>query len=156
MILKDRVVSAFNRRVMPPRMELHTPSTTEELDLLWFNGQNWRNITFEDWRKHPDAFYFFTPEAFAYYLQSIICISLKHFQEWFYPVDILLSILDRSPQVEYWDDFMLSRVGALYPEEYEVLKLWILWLSENSQIYPNIDLGRVFDTVDLLENQARK
>jgi hypothetical protein len=155
MTLHDHIVKAFSNRVMPPRVSTYKPSSSEDNDLLWFNGKNWQEITFEDWRTHPEAFHFFKPDAFAYYLQSIICISLENPQKWFYPADSLLQVLDRSPVVEYWDDFILSRLRVLYPEEYAVLKEWVIWLTDYHQIYASIDFERVFDTLHLLENEAK-
>lgn len=155
MTLHDRVVAAFSGRVMPPRFNPYKPSSSEHVDLLWFNGKNWRDITFEDWRAHPEVFNFFEPETFIYYLQSIVCISLENPQKWFYPADSLLSVLDRSPVVEYWDDFLISRFGALRSAEYAVLKDWVIWLTDNPEIYASVDFGRVFDTLHLLEVEAK-
>ena len=157
MTFHHKIKQAFAERSIPTMLvEIKTPVTPEQNDALWFKGQNWEEITWEDWDIHRDAFYAFTPEAFAYYLPSIICISIEFPQKWFLPVDSLLHILDRSPVVEYWDNFIVTRLIGLKQKEYEMLKEWILLLSENPPAGLDVDFGRVFDTVDLLESETNK
>jgi hypothetical protein len=157
MTLHHQIEKAFAARSIPTKLvEIKTPVTPEQIDALWFRGQDWRVITREDWDSHRDAIYAFTPEAFAYYLPSIICLSIELPQKWFFPVDSLLRILDCSPVVEYWDSFIATRLIGLKKEEYEILKEWILWLSEYPPTGLEVDFGRVFDTVNLLENETNR
>jgi hypothetical protein len=102
------------------------------------------------------SIYAFTPEAFAYYLPSIVCLSIQFPEKWFFPVDSLLRVLDCSPVVEYWDSFIVTRLIGLKQEEYQVLKEWILWFSENPPAGLEVDFGRAFDTIDLLENETNR
>jgi hypothetical protein len=155
--LHKQTEKAFSERSIPTTLvEIKTPVSPEQKDALWFRGQDWKAITWEDWDGHPDAIYTFTPEAFAYYLPSIICLSIQFPDKWFFPVDSLLRVLDRSPVVEYWDSFIVTRLIGLKQEEYQVLKEWILWLSENTPAGLEVDFDRAFDTVDLLENETNR
>lgn len=157
MTLQNQIEKAFGERAIPIKLiEIKNPVTPEQKDALWFRGQDWKAIAWEDWDGHPDAIYTFTPEAFAYYLPSIIYLSIQFPDKWFSPVDSLLRVLDRSPVVEYWDSFIVTRLIGLKQEEYQVLKEWILWLSENNPAGLEVDFGRAFDTIDLLENETNR
>ena len=114
------------------------------------------SVTWDEWEAHRDAFFSFTPEAFAYYLPSILCLSIQFPGQWFAPVDSLLKILDRSPVVEYWDAFVVTRLVGLKTTEYEALKEWLLWLSDQPMLGSEEDLGRALDTIDLLQSETNR
>lgn len=157
MSLHQRIEQAFGERSKPNRLiELRDPVTPEQEDALWFSGRDWSGITWGDWEDHRDALYAFTPEAFAYYLPSILRLSSQFPDRWFWPTDTLLRILDRSPVVEYWDAFIVTRLVGLQTAEYEALKEWLLWLAEHQASGSEDALGRAFDTVDLLQKETNR
>jgi hypothetical protein len=153
--LREKIEKAFVERQKPTRLvESRAPVTSEQQDALWFDNRDWREITWQDWEIHRDAFYAFTPEAFAYYLPSVLVLSSQFPDQWFWPVDALLQVLDRSPVVEYWDDFLTTRLLGLRTPEYEVLTEWLLSLSELGTAASEDSLGRAFDTIDLLQRET--
>lgn len=157
MSLCQQIEQAFGYRSKPNRLvEPKIPVTPEQKDALWFDGRDWREITRKDWGNHRDALYAFTPEAFAYYLPSILCLSSQSPSQWFSPTDTLLQILDRSPVVEYWDAFIVTRLVGLKAMEYEALKSWLMWLAEHQDSNSEDALGRAFDTVDLLQKETTR
>jgi hypothetical protein len=157
MNLQQRIKQAFADRAKPTRLiDAQEPVTPDQKDSLWFSGREWQDVTWDDWESHRDALYAFTPEAFAYYLPSILCLSSQSPEKWFWPADSLLQVLDRSPVVEYWDSFILTRLVGLKTPEYEVLKEWLLVLSEQQGINSEDTLGRAFDTVNLLQNETSR
>ncbi|HET8823509.1 MAG TPA: hypothetical protein VFM77_00145, partial [Terriglobales bacterium] len=70
MTLAEKIEHVFSSRTRPaqvvPDQVLQFDSDVEEA--LWFSGRDWRDLTWQDWQEHSCAFYFFRPEAFAYYL----------------------------------------------------------------------------------------
>jgi hypothetical protein len=157
MILLENIRKAFSDRHKPdslikPKGKL---LTYEQNEALSFDDREWYEITWEDWENNSDAFYAFTPEAFAYYLPSILSLSTKYPNRWFRPADDLIKILDRSPVIEYWDEFLSTRLLGLQSPEYEVLKEWLLFLSEHENCYDSGNtLDRAFDTVNLLQSNT--
>lgn len=153
MTFDDRVTMAFGWRELPSSSINNIPSLSDDLDVFWFEKKDWKSISWENWERYSGALYAFTPEAFLYYLPSIICLSLKHPKKWFFPADVIFNILDCSPTPVYWSEFMVARFGVLKPKEYNILIEWILWSAENSQIaYPSADFGKIFDTVYIMQN----
>jgi len=157
MKLTQKIEQAFSHRQKPNQLIESRESliTPEQMEALWFNERDWHEITWGNWEEHRDAIYAFTPEAFAYYLPSILTLSSQRPHQWFWPADALLIILDRSPVVDYWDTFITTRLLGLRLEEYEALKDWLLALSEYSSVSEDT-LDRAFDTVCLLENRVRR
>jgi hypothetical protein len=134
-------------------------------DGFWFAGRDWRSLTLEDWRHRYCGFVFLSPEAFAYYLPSILVLTLqnpKHYPD--LALQIFLSPLDRSPGVENLDSNLTNRFSSITREEYEAIKEWLLWASEciPHEFYgaavggAGDGFGRAFDTIDLLQKTAEK
>jgi hypothetical protein len=152
-----KIQQAFGDRCIPNQVtDGNMPLTCEQTEAMFFRGRDWRDITWEEWESHCDAFYAFTPEAFQYYLPSIVSLAAKHPGRWFWPADALVHVLDRSPVVEYWDRFLTSRLLGLKPSEYEVLQEWILGLSGTPLIDSDETAGRAFDTLDLLKKETER
>jgi hypothetical protein len=155
MNLDQQIDQAFGHRAKPKVvLTPNYPVASDAEDALWFSGRDWREITWEDWERHRDALYAFTPEAFGYYLPSILSLSSQRPDKWFWPADALLQVLDRSPIVEYWDAFLTTRLLGLQSAEYEALKGWLLSLSGQKDSGSEDALGRAFETVDLLQRET--
>ena len=132
-------------------------------DALSFAGRDWRGITSDDWRRHSCAVNFLSPEAFRYYLPSLLTLTVKDPAN--YPdlaFESLISFLDCTPDPEYWTVGMAIRFSQLTLEELEVMKEWLVFACENlpqsgvgiSAKGPGDRLGRAFDTIALLHNAA--
>ena len=159
---------AFADRNMPAEvveMEGRYQIDSDVEDGLWFAGRDWRSLTLEDWRQRHCGFLFLSPEAFAYYLPSILILTVqnpKHCPD--LAVQSFLSELDRSPGIENLDSHLANRFSSITRVEYEAIKEWLLWASE---CIPHVfygtavggagdGFGRAFDTIDLLQRTAGK
>lgn len=150
----QNIENAFSTRKMPIEVvEIGGDITTEKKDAMWFKNRDWREIEWDEWEKYRDAFFSFTPEAFAYYLPSILTLSLKNPDRLFLPAQALLQVLDRSPVVEYWDEFIVTRLFEFNFEEYNIIAEWIEILSDSCLIASDDTLGRAFDTIAILQNR---
>lgn len=155
MNLSRLIAAAFDHRERPADTTFRTaPQTGDVADAEWFAGREWAQISWEDWTNHVGAFYTFTPTAFTYYLPSILILSADRPREWFSPADALLQILDRSAEVRYWDNFLITRLIGLKADEYLALKSWVLHLSADSAYLDQVD--RAFDTLNLLEQEIER
>jgi hypothetical protein len=70
--------------------------------------------------------------------------------------EALLGILDRSPEVYNWDEFITTRLLGLASEEYEVLKSWILSQSGLPHVQDEDRLTRAYETAELLARETAK
>lgn len=153
MNLISRVEAIFKSYTMPSMtVAIHGISvTTDEDDGLWFTNRKWTEITWEDWEKYYCALFTFAPEAFIYYLPSIISLSLQRPNEWLAPVDSIIAMLDMSPDIASFNDFFYERFVGHRCEVYDLLEDWILVLAENN-IYSIDKLSRSIDVIKLLKS----
>jgi len=161
--LQEKIEAAFAGRAMPEKVidasVFQFDSDVEEAE--WFAGRDWRELRWKDWLEHGAALLFFSREAFAYYLPSLLHLSSQNASEWSYAVDSLIGELDRSPSVEGWNEHFIRRFLGLRREELDALKEWLLCMC-GSHLYrgygyaacgPGERFGRAFATVDLVQNE---
>lgn len=167
MKLADKIERAFAGREMPLNLvdaaNLSHPDTDIK-DALWFSGRDWHDLGWQDWHEHSSAIYFFLPDAFVYYLPSVMALSLQNRVEEMWAANAVISQLDCSPDPEAWTDGLASRFLLLSGAELDVLKEWLLQLCEYapyggyglSASGPGEKFGRAFDTLDLLQREVER
>ena len=168
MTLQQRIEKAFAHRRIPAEvveMEGRFQIDSDVEDALWFKGRDWHVLTVEDWHRRHLGFYFLSPEAFAYYLPSLLILTILNPKD--YPglaVDSFLWQLDRSPGPENLDPPLIDRYSVLNDEEFNAIKEWLLFACESvPQAFggaaasgPGDGFGRVFDTLELLQKEAER
>jgi len=157
MTLRAQIEQAFGHRQRPAKViEEHSPITPEQRDALWFAGRDWHEVDWQEWERHPDAFYAFVPEAFIYYLPSVLVSALDAPGGQLQAAHALLGVLNRSPEVYHWDAFITKRLLGLEPKEYEAIKAWVLAESGQTHMVSEDDLTRAYETVDLLARETAR
>ncbi|MDR2880420.1 MAG: hypothetical protein LBV29_00760 [Azoarcus sp.] len=157
MNLRQQIEVAFAHRQSPVCVvEFAGEPTPEQNDALWFTRKDWHHLNRQDWERHPDAIYAFTPEAFLYYVPSILTVTLESNGQWLQVADSLIGFLNRTPTVEYWDSFFCERFVGLSNPEYEALQAWLLSLSGNGVAWCEDALSRAYETVDLLKRETER
>ena len=170
MTLQEKIEKAFAHRSMPASavdLEGCIQFDSDVEDAMWFTGRDWRSLTTEDWKARYSAVFFLSPEAFQYFLPSLLILTLHNPQN--FPdlaVEAVIQQLDRSTSVAGWNDHFKERFLGWHIEEYEATKEWLVWASENipDMFYgmarngPGDGYGRVFDSIELLrqETELRK
>ena len=133
-------------------------------EALWFAGRDWRELRWKDWLDHGSALLFFSREAFAYYLASLLLLSTQNAADWSYAVDSLIGELDRSPSIEGWNEHFTRRFLGLRRQELDVLKEWLVCMCD-SRLYrgygyaacgPGERFARAFETVDLIQKELER
>ena len=165
MTFREKVTHAFAHRCLPA--EVLAPKSCRQCDsdvqeTLWFTGRDWSSLTWNDWRDRYDAIFFLSAEAFAYNLQSLLCLTAENPADSLLAAEAVISPLDRSPNTDGWDDFFRSRYTALTPPELDCLEEWLLILCESpayrsygaAQDGPGDTLGRAIDTITLLRTHT--
>ncbi|WP_183442760.1 hypothetical protein [Pseudoduganella violacea] len=155
--MREIIERAFGGWVRPNEMiDVPAPLSGDHEDALSFARRDWRDITREDWEKHSGAITAFSPAAFRYFLGSVMCLSAQRPDQWFWPADTVLGMLDRSPLPEYWSEFFSERFMGFSEAEYEALSEWILLLSNYQSEAWNDACDRAFDTIQLLKEESRR
>jgi hypothetical protein len=165
--LADKIERAFSSRPKPAQVRLADEVFQFDFEVeeaLWFSGRDWHEITWQDWQEQSSAIYFFDPEAFAYYLPSVLLLSAQDPNECLQAADSLINQLDQSPDPEGWTQGLVRRFLELNAAELDVLKEWLLQVCEYvpyrgwgiAASGPGDTFGRAFDTVDLLQKEVER
>ena len=153
---ENQIEEAFRHRPTPTLFLVSEQLAAHECDdVMSFWGKPWTRVTGSQLEKHFDAIFWFTPEAFCYYLPGIFTAGIKENKPWLIVNHSLVNMLDRSPDPGSWDDFFVARWSQLTARECEATQAWILWLSScEDDTYPQGSLARAFDTLELLRERA--
>jgi hypothetical protein len=157
-IALDLINQAFAKRAPPSVLTDSMQLTDREYaEVMSIEGLSWQEVTFDQIARCPDAVFWFSPEAFCYYLPGILAAGLREVRWDSNAYDSLIGCLDRSPEPEYWDDFFLPRWPLLSVEEIEAVAAWVRWLAlvEPDEIYRNLH-ERAQDTLTLLKWRAQE
>ena len=166
--LAELIEKAFAGREMPAKLTNSDCSDrldTDIEDTLWFSGRNWREITWNDWKKRDVALSFFTQDALAYWIQSVLLLSLQRPGEYLSAAGYLIrefGSLGWAPSPDHWKDYFRERFVGLRSEEYEAIKEWLLFMStlETYRKYLNWNPGpgdifeRALETVSLAQRET--
>lgn len=167
MILAHEITHVFAHRNIPKlivdRVGLIQVDSDVE-DAIWFTGRDWHTITWEEWQKRNAGFTFFSSEAFAYYLPSVLLLSLENQKHTLLVAQSLIWELDKSPSAEDWDPHFYDRFSVLQVDECEALKKWLLAVCEYESYKgggiaafgAGETFGRAFDTLDLLQKDVER
>jgi len=151
--MHQKIASAFGHRPRPIVVTNVDVCSSLRDDALHFEGKNWESVSANDWMRYGDAFFGFSPEAFVYYLPSILGLSLERSKELFAAADALITALDTSADPDIWPEWFSQRFGLLTADELEVLMDWSAhYLSEHST-GEGSESARVTDTLAMLELQ---
>lgn len=154
MNLLELIRDAFSRRHMPRVLTSSAELSEDEYDeVMHFQGKDWSAITREEVETHYEVIFWFSPEAFCYYLPGIMSAGVRDSDTSLLAYRSLIGMLDRSPDPTNWDDFFLERWPLLSPPECEAVEKWIHWLAskEDINIFANI-VSRALVTVELLKS----
>ena len=167
MELTNEIERTFAARQKPPQVRLGDGILQLDSDVeqaLWFSGRDWHELTWQDWQEHRSAIYFFAPDAFAYYLPSILILSAQNSNKPLAAAEALISELDRSPDTTGWTEGFASRFLELSSKELDTLKGWLLQLCEYGAYKgwgiavsgPGDAFGRAYDTVGLIQKEVER
>ena len=148
------IQQAFSQRERPKVILLPEYVSVDVCeDINSFIGQAWENITGNQMEKHFEVIFWFTPEAFCYYLPGFMSAGIRENNPELIINHSLVNMLDRGPEKELWDDFFVKRWSMLRLKECEAVQEWLLWLSSCGRTsFSDNSLSRAFDTLSLLKS----
>ncbi len=144
---------AFADRTPPSAMTTSEQlSDVEYEEVMSFEGMRWQELTFDQVEKNADAVFWFSPEAFCYYLPGLLAAGLRENRWDTNAYDALFGMLDRSPEPDYWDDFFRPRWLLLSVEEIEAVRSWVRWFERvQPDAFQSNTFERVENTLTLLQ-----
>jgi len=137
MKLAEVIEKAFAGREMPAKVtdsDCTDLLDTDVVDTLWLSGRNWREITWDDWKEHNVALSFFNREALAYWLPSVLVLSLQRPDEYMSSAGYLIRTFGSrcwAPSPVHWKAYFRERFVGLRTEEYEAIKEWLLFIIKH-------------------------
>lgn len=142
----DLIARAFADRTQPVTMTDSLQLSDVEFDeVMSFEGMDWRDVDFDQVEQQADAVFWFSPEAFCYYLPGLLSAGMKESRCDSNAYDALIGMLDRSPEPDYWDDFFAPRWRLLSVAEIDAVGAWVRWLKQR---LPDAFLPGTYDRVD--------
>jgi hypothetical protein len=147
MRLDIQIKEAFTGRTMPSHAINPQLDTSflgpDETDAFWFQGRDWRELTRDDWQRHYCGIFFFTADALAYYLPSIMLHSMGRQSDVFLAADSLVLVLEgRTPVAEKCQHHSCDCL-ALSSEERGAVVRWMRYLRSTSEFKTGVQRERV-------------
>lgn len=149
----DLIRTAFADRQKPKTLTESASLSKHELeDVIFFQGKDWGTLSGDDIQPHHEAIFWFSPEAFCYYLPGLLSAGIKENRPDLLVFDSIINMLDRSADPYLWDEFFMHRWPLLNKEECSALKAWVFWLEQSNDYFQFSDsCARAVETLDLLE-----
>jgi hypothetical protein len=129
--------SVFSKRTIPahtidPQLDTAYLSP-DEADAFWFQARDWRDLTRDDWQRHYNGIFFFTADALAYYLPSIMLHSMGEHNDAFLAEDsLVLALAKKTPAIEACQHRSCECL-VLSDEERHVVVRWMQYLRSISE-----------------------
>ena len=145
----ERIRTAFAERTVPSALtDSMQLSDSEYAELMSFQGLRWQDVDFDQVRQSADALFWFSPEAFVYYLPGILAAGLREARTDSNAYNALIGMLD-------WDEFFVPRWSLLSADEIDGVAAWLDWLQsvESDEVFSGT-YHRAQDTLTLLKMLA--
>lgn len=103
-----------------------------------------------------DIFFLIPSDVFLYFLPGIFRCGIEDDCRGLLVNHSIVSELDRSLSLEYWNSSLIDRLGNLTEEEYGVVEEWLIWLVSNQEkIFSDNSIDRALETLSLLRSRHR-
>lgn len=113
-------------------------------------GHRWDAVADDVVRQSSDAFIYFTPKAYRYYLPALMRYCLRG-QPFTQAIDPVVNALLRSPDPKCWEDRFLARWSEFSIAQLELIGQFLSVLEEDYGEYLLSErIARAKDTIDTL------
>jgi hypothetical protein len=151
------ILNAFQERKQPTNIiRIEQRIFADTVDASYFSNKICANISWDDWSNHSDAIFTLSPEAFIYFLPSVLILSLENPLRWLGAADVVINSLNRSANYEYWDNWFLERFTNLTFQELDTITSWVEEMSLVDTYTDQDGWMRVYQTLDLLKNKIKR
>jgi len=156
-ITLDQIARAFADRTPPTLLtDSKQLSDVEYDEVMSFESMRWQDVTFDQIERNSDAVFWFSPEAFCYFLPGLMLAGLKENRVDANCYDALIGMLDRSAEPDSWDDFFQPRWPLLTVAQVDAVTAWAKWLqSVQPDAFHSNTFERVGNTLALLAERRK-
>lgn len=153
---KNLIHAAFADRARPAILTDSKQLLDFEYDeVMLFDQMRWQDVEIAHVDQAPDAVFWFSPEAFCYYLPGFLVAGLRENNVDSNAFDSIIGCLDRSPEPDYWDDFFRPRFTLFRVSELDAISTWVCWMEMvQPDAFHESTYQRARDTLELLKWQA--
>ncbi len=150
---RNLVTAAFADRPPPALLtDSQQLSDFEHDEVMVFDQMRWQDIELAHVEQAADAVFWFSPEAFCYYLPGFLLAGLRENDVGSNAFDSIIGCLDRSPEPDYWDDFFRPRFTRFTVPELDAILAWVCWMEMvQPDAFHDTTYQRVRDTLELLK-----
>jgi hypothetical protein len=127
--VEEQIVAAFADVPAPDEGRLHDRSTEAAADCEPFQGKRWQEVPAEVLDRHQYALFWFTPEAYHYYLPAFLRAGLVA-PDAVFVLSILQQLMPTDNEARA--RFRQARWGRLSPAQLAALQQWLQWLHEQA------------------------
>lgn len=150
---RNLIEAAFTDRAPPGLLtDSKQLSDLEHDEVMLFDQMRWQDVEIAHVDQAPDAVFWFSPEAFCYYLPGFLVAGLRENNVDSNAFDSIIGCLDRSPEPDYWDDFFRPRFAQFRTSELDAISAWVCWMEmAQPDTFHESTYQRVRDTLELLK-----
>ena len=120
---------SFSYRKKPELSVYGNTDKYEKDEILTIFKYEWKDITCDILKDTPDVFYLIDPDAFCYYIPSVLCSSIRENNYDLYILDCIIQMLDRDEDDNLWIDFFKDRWLNFTEEEIDSIINWFLFVE---------------------------
>lgn len=152
MDVHELIQKAFSNRERPANLYSSSELTGDEIEaVISLQKFDRYHVPISFLQANYDVVFWLSPEAFCYWLPEFILASIRT-EKALLIIDSIISMLDRSTNLEYWDNFFKTRWVLLSIEELEAVESWMLWLTDSrDRVYDLAQLDRAYDIIGVLK-----
>ena len=153
--LLAEISDAFSWRKRPNLMTTSNELTKHEEDsLLKIFDLDANDISADDWENEFDILTLLSPDAFCYYLSSILRVSVKENELNLIVVFNLVTMLNRSPNEDWWELSFLERWSLLTENELDAIGNWFYWMLDfQSRSISDEMIEKTLETLQILKKR---
>ena len=151
-IVLDKLNKTLSKKKRPKKIVVSNELTDDEMqEALFFADKSKEELSCRDIEQRYEAVYWFSSEAFCYFLPMMLYVCIKEERVELLLYDVIIDMLDRQSNIEYWDDFFITRWRCFSEEEINSIKMWLLWLRDKGYFQNDtVTFERSIKTLDLL------
>ena len=124
-------------------------------EVMSFDQMRWQDVMLSHVDQAPGAVFWFSPEAFCYYMPGFLAAGLRENNVASLAFDSIIGCLAQAPEPDNWNDFFRPRFTRFQIAELDAILAWVCWMEmQQPDAFHENTYQQVRDTLELLKWQA--
>lgn len=146
--LNEKLREAFPEEPVPLRLfDLTYVPDSDRSDASLLLGVKWPRVDEEFWFEHWPSYYAFSPEAFRYYLPSMLEVTALNNIRYDQLFNCIVNSLNTSGDVSIFPEFIVSRFVLLRKEQSICVDYWSTIIDWSNSGLDSVDIDRIKLTI---------